>query len=83
MDHDIRSLQMFVEGRLDAYDQRAADRHSETTTAINQLAVKVDLTNGRVRKAEVALAVLRFAVFTIGGALVVAGLQVIVARLAP
>lgn len=81
MDHDVRSLQAFMEARFNAIDLAAAQRHTENTAALALLGGKVDLTNGRVRKMEIAIAVLKFAVFTIGGALLLAGLQVVVAKL--
>jgi len=81
MEHDVKSLLAFMEARFNAYDQRAAERHIETKDTLTGLGVKVDLTNGRVRKMEIAVAVLKFAVFTIGGALLLAGLQVVVAKL--
>lgn len=40
---------------------------------------RLDAINGRVRKAEIAIAVMKFAVFTIGGGLLYAGLQVWIA----
>ncbi len=98
MDHDLKSLQVFIEGELRAdrvareqmrsQDIEARERmHKENGAATQALVVELakvtaqtTATNGRVSKLEVAMAVIRFAVFTIGGAFVVAGLQVIVTR---
>lgn len=57
------------------------EMHEENKTTLREIKADVEQTNGRVRKAEVAIAVLKFAVYTIGGSLLLAGLQVIVARL--
>jgi len=91
-DLDGRGLQAFFEARFADLERRSDDcLQLVATTAselkqhlgsdINRLAVAVEATNGRLRKAEIAIAVLKFAVFTIGGALLVAGLQVVVAKL--
>ena len=88
VEHDLRSMQAFIEARFNALDRRQDDTLqliSTTTTEARHELVKltaaVELTNGRVRKAEVAIAVLKFAVFTIGGALLLASMQVLVAKL--
>lgn len=80
MYEEERSLRSFIESRFALVDQRSERQHLENRAALAELTKTVQETNGRVRKAEIAIAVLKFAVYTIGGGLVVAGLQVIVAR---
>jgi hypothetical protein len=80
MEHDVKSLQVFMEGRLDAIDERATRQHAENTSVLQDIHRRVTETNGRLRKAEVAIAVLKFAVYTIGGALLLATMQVLVKR---
>lgn len=89
MDHDLKSLQTFIQTRFDAIDRRQDDTlqliattTTETKSDLDELKTYVQTTNGRLRKAETVIAVLKFAVFTIGGALLLAMLQVAVTRLA-
>lgn len=81
MDHDIKSLQASMEARFDAVDARSERQHAENRTTMALLDARTAETNGRLRKLEVVVAVLKFAVFTIGGALVYAGLQIVVSKL--
>ena len=62
--------------------QLIATTTTETKSDLDELKTYVQTTNGRLRKAETVIAVLKFAVFTIGGALLLAMLQVAVTRLA-
>ncbi|HEX2594703.1 MAG TPA: hypothetical protein VHL34_24585 [Rhizomicrobium sp.] len=80
MEHDIRTLQTFIEAKFTSVDEKQQRMHVENQTALATLTNQVLLTNGRVRNAEVAIAVLKFAVYTIGGSILLAGLQVIVGR---
>jgi 5-hydroxyisourate hydrolase-like protein (transthyretin family) len=81
MDHDVRTLQTFIETKLDAMETARITMHMENKNTLEKLTDLVTATNGRVRKAEVAIAVLKFAVYTIGGSILLTGLQVIVPRL--
>jgi hypothetical protein len=57
---------------------RASLANIETDVSeVKQLARE---TNGRLRRAEINVAILRFAVYTIGGSLVLAGLQVLIGK---
>lgn len=67
MDAETRSL-------LDSIASQMRDGFSDVKAAQRE-------TNGRVRKAEVSIAVLWFAVMTVGAGLAYAGMQIVVARL--
>lgn len=65
---------------------------TETRCAIDELRIemrsgfanvnhRLDTVNGRLRKSEIAIAVLQFGVLTVGGALAYAGMQILVAKL--
>lgn len=93
MDHDVKSLQVLIEGEFKALHALQQQMHVENRASAAELradlvAVKeqTTATNGRLVKAEVAIAVLRFAVLTIGGsllgALLFAAIQVVVSRFA-
>lgn len=88
MEHDLRTLQVFLESELRADREARARMHQESTAANNKMVAELakvtaqtTATNGRVTKLEVTMAVLKFAVFTIGGGLLVAGLQVLITKL--
>ncbi len=85
MEYDLKSLQVFIEQRFEASDSRQLRQHSENQTALAELTKQVRVTNDRVGKMEITQAVLKFAVFTIGGsllaALIAVALQVLIARL--
>jgi hypothetical protein len=80
MDHDVKSLQAFIEAKFASYEDSQQSMHAENKSALEKLSALVTATNGRVRNAEVAIAVLKFAVYSIGGSLLITGLQVIVQR---
>ncbi len=88
MEHDLRSLQVFIEGEFKASRQEQARMHTENTAAnlalVTEMAkttAQTTATNGRVTKMEITVAVLKFAVFTIGGSLLLAAMQVMIGRL--
>lgn len=88
MDHDVKSLQAFMEARFNSLDRRQDDclqliatTNEDTASKLSEVKDAVDATNGRLRKAEVVIAVLRFAVFTIGGGLLVGLVQFVVSRM--
>lgn len=70
---------------MNTVDQRVAHHESavvqEMRAGFSQVNQRLDTVNGRLRKTEVALAVLKFAVYTIGGALAYGGFQIVVSRL--
>lgn len=83
MDHDLKSLQVFMEREFVANRELAERMHVENQAKLTSLETKADKTNGRVTKLEVAVAVMRFAVYTIGGTLVLTGIQIAVGKLVP
>lgn len=66
-------------------DQDTRDRIAAVLTEMRQgfdgTHSRLDTVNGRVRKMEIAVAVVQFGFYTIGGALAVAGMQVLVSKL--
>lgn len=88
MDHDIKSLQVFIEGEFRADRQARDQMHAENKagntslwTEMVEIKAQTKLTNGRVTKIEIAVAVLQFVVFTVGGALILSGVQYLISRL--
>lgn len=87
MDHDVKSLQVLIEAEFKAMHSLYAQMHADNSKSTDELKKDVaeikaqtTATNGRLMKAEVAIAVLKFAVFTIGGALLLAAMQVLIGR---
>lgn len=87
MDHDLKSMQVFIEGEFRASHAMQQQMHTDNRTAYAELRAEMaeiksqtTATNGRLGKAEVAIAVLKFAVFTIGGALMLAAMQILIGR---
>lgn len=58
-----------------------AEMRAEMRAGFVQVNGRLDTVNGRLRKSEVAIAVLQFGVMTVGGALAYAGMQLIISKL--
>ncbi len=58
-----------------------AELRAEMRVGFGQVNGRLDTVNGRLRKSEIAIAVIQFAVLTVGGGLAYAGMQIVVARL--
>ena len=87
MDHDVKSLQVLIEQEFKSLNAASHQMHAENKAAVldmrsdvAEIKAQVTSTNGRLLKAEVAIAVLKFAVFTIGGALMLTAMQIVVAK---
>lgn len=58
-----------------------AEIRTEMRAGFVQVNGRLDTVNGRLRKSEVAIAVLQFGVMTVGGALAYAGMQLVISKL--
>ena len=87
MEHDVKSLQVLIEQEFKSLHALNQQMHNDNKSAVlamtadvSEIKTQVQSTNGRLLKAEVAIAVLKFAVFTIGGALLLTAMQIVVAK---
>lgn len=87
MEHDVKSLQVLIEQEFKSLHTLTHQMHADNKAGISamksdvsEIKAQVTSTNGRLLKAEVAIAVLKFAVFTIGGALLLTAMQIVVAK---
>lgn len=77
MVHDLKSLEVLIE-RMHIENKSWMSEMKDDVSEIKAQTIK---TNGRVSKLEIVVAVLKFAVFTIGGGLVLAAMQVAIGKL--
>ncbi len=87
MEHDVKSLQVLIEQEFKSLNAVNHQMHSENKAAVldmrgdvMEIKAQTIASNSRIGKLEVVVAVLKFAVYTIGGTLLLAGLQILIGR---
>lgn len=63
------------------YETWRTEMRAEMRAGFQNVNSRLDMVNGRLRKSEIAIAVLQFGVLTVGGALAYAGMQLVIAKL--